>query len=942
MEDIPPSYEFATNRDAWEVIAPWISSRDLCAASLVSRKWHSIFAPFLWGDPASHFGEENDEVYVALTRFKRTLRRARLEVRQLTHTLHLPPALSEIYGGPNSTWMRDVLEYLPNLQSLLVSQLPFFDHHSLMSLKRTSSAQLADTSEDLPSTQYGLRLLLAKQELNATSVGLSEALQRFPQLIYLDLSYTRPARDATVLSTIGLLSGLRVLKLRGIGLRDREAEVLANAIGIRVTFLDLRNNVLSDMAVRSLMQACFPASEMDRTNRANGSRNLGDWPIGLPPGPDLLSLDSLRSENLDQTLLKQLTHPLTGRLAIEDIPHRGLTHLYISENRLSVEGLASLLKSTRLHVLDAGSVDTANALEHTRPRSLNSPYEDRVNLPGPEKLVPILEHHAGRNLTHLRINHAIVTKKAHIVDLPSPSALASELPGSGPRFELQGSDSIPMELPATEAVFELSTEPQEPRLELPGDCIHLTLSPPIGEAPGPDRAAPQSTPIRGDGAFAPEPLADGDIGAQNEEIEEEKPVLNASGTGLSSRNKSNRASGSSLNLGSPGELSPLPSPPCSPSATRLADIEKLLRKRTSCSMSVGDQMARLSPAYLHPSAIAHIQTLVLTDVPTQVPKSSPLLPALIAFISACADEAQLSRLQAQTNYSLPPGRSRSSAELSHARTLFALRTIVLEMSAAQKDIGKNVLTSRVSKFSPWVQSPTAYGGGKSSTGDRDSDNLWSAAERDFSFFGEEGEEQEECGIYEHEPDKYFPTSTLNDKIVLGPEDESLPGTPDTQHSKDYPIRSPNFLHSPRNLPLRRRAASNGSLESQDRPNITSNPRSEFPGTIPTQRLPLVGSKVTEEPLLDVVAELSKFRKAKKAEYEEAIFRRRMNGSPSRSRFSLGEVTRAASPSRSIADLPFVEGHWRGDIRVIRNAAPKGRSGVVDIYGNYFEKGYLYP
>ena len=63
MEDVPPSYESAVNRNAWNIIAPWIPSSDLCSASLVCRKWHTIFAPFLWGNPASHFGTENDAVY---------------------------------------------------------------------------------------------------------------------------------------------------------------------------------------------------------------------------------------------------------------------------------------------------------------------------------------------------------------------------------------------------------------------------------------------------------------------------------------------------------------------------------------------------------------------------------------------------------------------------------------------------------------------------------------------------------------------------------------------------------------------------------------------------------------------------------------------------------------------------------------------------------------
>jgi hypothetical protein len=63
MEIIPPSYEHATTRDAWSIVAHYIPSSDLCAAALVCRRWHEIFMPFLWGDPASHFGTENDAVY---------------------------------------------------------------------------------------------------------------------------------------------------------------------------------------------------------------------------------------------------------------------------------------------------------------------------------------------------------------------------------------------------------------------------------------------------------------------------------------------------------------------------------------------------------------------------------------------------------------------------------------------------------------------------------------------------------------------------------------------------------------------------------------------------------------------------------------------------------------------------------------------------------------
>ena len=64
MDDIPPSYEAATQQDYWTIIADYIhSSDDLCAASRVCKRWHQIYSPLLWGNPASHFGTENDRVY---------------------------------------------------------------------------------------------------------------------------------------------------------------------------------------------------------------------------------------------------------------------------------------------------------------------------------------------------------------------------------------------------------------------------------------------------------------------------------------------------------------------------------------------------------------------------------------------------------------------------------------------------------------------------------------------------------------------------------------------------------------------------------------------------------------------------------------------------------------------------------------------------------------
>lgn len=58
-----PSYAEAVSHDHWNIIAPYIPSADLCSCALVCSRWHEIFSAHLWGNPASHFGVENDAVY---------------------------------------------------------------------------------------------------------------------------------------------------------------------------------------------------------------------------------------------------------------------------------------------------------------------------------------------------------------------------------------------------------------------------------------------------------------------------------------------------------------------------------------------------------------------------------------------------------------------------------------------------------------------------------------------------------------------------------------------------------------------------------------------------------------------------------------------------------------------------------------------------------------
>lgn len=59
----PPSYEAASYRRLWPIVSPYVKCEDLLSACLVSREWHRIFAPQLWGNPATRFGADLDAVY---------------------------------------------------------------------------------------------------------------------------------------------------------------------------------------------------------------------------------------------------------------------------------------------------------------------------------------------------------------------------------------------------------------------------------------------------------------------------------------------------------------------------------------------------------------------------------------------------------------------------------------------------------------------------------------------------------------------------------------------------------------------------------------------------------------------------------------------------------------------------------------------------------------
>ncbi|KAF2741248.1 hypothetical protein EJ04DRAFT_507092 [Polyplosphaeria fusca] len=749
MDDLLPSYESVTHQNPWELVAPHLASKDLCSAALVCQKWHQVFTPQLWGNPASHFGVQNDTVYVALTRFKRTLFYSRLHVRELTHTLHLPPAHAEIYGGPHCEWLRDCLERLPRLQSLIVNGLPFFDHASLLTLRHSSLWWQSSHPSAFPS--FGLRLLYASGCTNATSTGLAEALPHFPELVSLDLSRTGAAKDELVLSKLKFLRNLRILKLRALGLRDADLRIVAIAIGTRVRSLDVRDNNLTDKSARLILDFCMklshPVTHGSSQARAPAPVEVGLW----------------RTEDLDKHLRKKLTQGFVGSLAVETARTIGITHLYLSQNSFSVEGISGLLRSRHLDVLDVGTLPSS--LASTRRLSSQDVEEDNLDLPGVEKLTPMLAESASERLVYLRINYAILTEDSPLENSPSPRAeLIGDLAIYTPpeAFELDEQDSHLAELDSSgTAIFELPGDgiepvelPQSPdsmrKLEKSSDSKIQQHQ--IGSTDVEDRSPAHDGPplieitsepekVNRGPAFAPEPVFPGE--APLSPVSPAIPTMDASG-GLSpiARTFDNGTAG----LSTYGEK-----------------VETVAgRSRHDSMYYVDDRRARLDLRQnqenrLHPGALPNLQTLVLTDVPTHT-QDDQTASRLIQFIKDCAEEAEIARLRASHTYMLPPGRSRSVAEREYARSLFGLRRIVLEMAPPQV-APKKISTS-------WRQYPT-----KSSTEDWDSEAFWQAASQDFSFFGDE-----ECGLPNLEPGRGLPLAAMSG-LMLAPHRPAPPPRP---------------------------------------------------------------------------------------------------------------------------------------------------------------------
>jgi hypothetical protein len=596
-------------------------------------------------------------------------------IRELTHTLQLPPAHAEIYGGPHAEWLRDCLEYLPRLQCLIVNGLPFFDHSSLLCLRHTSLRQQSNRPHTFP--VFGLRLLDASCCTNATSSGLAEALSHLPCLVSLDLSRTLAAKNEAVLSKLSFLGSLRLLRLQSLRLRDAEFAIVARSIGLRVRSLDVSDNSLTDASARSLLEQCL-------REEAIGPHTIRGTLPAVEYERNDEDLNTFESENLVGHVHKTLTGGFIGTLAIETARDVGITDLYLSNNEVTIEGISGIIRSRRLHVLDIGILP---AVSKQRDPVMGGEATANSELAGVSKLTPVLAAYASTKLKYLRINVGVVTQ-----DAPTESLMSS-------CADLDGNvDAI-----SSASVHELKA--------LNSPNLTNSLSENIPPPPRTEVTTESHNVKRGE-VYAPEAvIIDSRLSPTSPLQMYNNPEI------LPAQDPSDdTVLLSSLSLSDESGLRP---------AAKLTTRNK---SRHNSTYYVEDRRARLDLRQshenrLHPNALPNVHTLVLTDVPLFT-TDWEVINRLTQYIKDVAEEACIAKRRAEHTYALPPGRSRAIAEREHAYGLFALKRLVLEM-APPRTAPKKISSS-------WRAHAT-----KSSTEDADSEAFWESAAHDFSFFGED-------------------------------------------------------------------------------------------------------------------------------------------------------------------------------------------------------------
>ncbi|KAF3185123.1 hypothetical protein TWF225_005616 [Orbilia oligospora] len=346
-----PTYEAATSHNPIVIIAPYIRREDLFNCALVSWTWNHAISSELWGEPAECFGFGEKSHLASFLLFLKALPHTSPVTLSQTHTLNLEKCIASIYTSLPDTWFPNLLVLLPDLRRLLLPGITFVDHASLL--------QKPSIKGYLP--HHNLYHLNISNLTNTTPTSLIKLfINLTPGLGVLDLSRTTSASHPDVLSAVGSLRNLRSLKLRWLKLSDRSMELLARRLQVKIERLDVTGNLLTDGLARYLLDWCFMPPEFEVAMDDTGSNirvpvaHESDDESDTEFGDEEEWMTARKLQRRESRTLETSLPDVEGNLP--PVGDKGLTHLHISNNKMSSLGVNQVLNSTRLKTLDCGTI----------------------------------------------------------------------------------------------------------------------------------------------------------------------------------------------------------------------------------------------------------------------------------------------------------------------------------------------------------------------------------------------------------------------------------------------------------------------------------------------------------------------------------------------------------------------------------------------------------
>jgi hypothetical protein len=246
-------------------------------------------------------------------------------------------------------------------------------------------------------------------------------------LLYLDISWTKQKPEDLLI--LAMPPQLKILKMQGLSLRTRDISGLLYKLKLRLFSLDFAYNDLADEVIPLLLANNFLPSLEEQPNtlpRIDGDqsihpgRYLEDAPAYRERADPLEEQETamaegrihLRADNVDGVFshllenehMKFIRGPHWLPPAGDSIMQQtGLTHLYLSNNRLTSYALEVLLSGTnRLQLLDFGSAE--------QPRhQVGSKYKSVLAYNQADTL-KLLKPSISQRLESLRVHHSVVTQ----------------------------------------------------------------------------------------------------------------------------------------------------------------------------------------------------------------------------------------------------------------------------------------------------------------------------------------------------------------------------------------------------------------------------------------------------------------------------------------------------------------------------------------------------